>query len=404
LPTVEPGPAAPGPGAPASTAGPTETPPAAADAEPTLVTPVPPAPGEAGEAGEAGDEQVGAGEPARPDVADEPDPGGTPEPDPEGPGDATDQPTQAGVPIFHEDTDDVSWLRKRTEKPAPPPPLEDPPERPLFAPDPPDGGPARRPRPGAATGARATSATGATGTGAGTAGVSREDTGGTGSGSWGTGSWGTGSWVSNTADTGPVEPVPGRNWFRLAVIVGICTLVLVAALAAYQLGGTGDDEADDAPDSPTASQTTPAQPIEGVTAEDFDPQGSPPQDENPDLVPLVLDDDPSTAWRTATYLQNFGPAGLKTGVGLRLDLGEAREVSEVDVSVVGRTTAEVYVTEEPPETVDGLDPLGEGTSAGTVEVRPDEAVTGRYVTVWLTSLPSVDGGWRGEVSGVVVRG
>ena len=35
-------------------------------------------------------------------------------------------------------------------------------------------------------------------------------------------------------DTG--DQVPGRSWIRLAMIVGICVLVMVAAVAAYQLG------------------------------------------------------------------------------------------------------------------------------------------------------------------------
>ncbi|MFZ2013771.1 MAG: protein kinase family protein, partial [Nocardioides sp.] len=54
-------------------------------------------------------------------------------------------PTQAGLPIFHDD-DEVSWIAQRTEPAPPPPALEPPPVRPLFAPDPTDGEPARRPR------------------------------------------------------------------------------------------------------------------------------------------------------------------------------------------------------------------------------------------------------------------
>ena len=57
----------------------------------------------------------------------------------------TDRPTEAGIPIFDDDGD-VSWLAKRAEKPPPPPPFDAIPERPLFAPDPADGSPVRRPR------------------------------------------------------------------------------------------------------------------------------------------------------------------------------------------------------------------------------------------------------------------
>ena len=34
----------------------------------------------------------------------------------------------------------------------------------------------------------------------------------------------------------------------------------------------------------------------------------------------------------------------------------------------------------------------------------DEAVSGRYVTVWLTALPQVDGSYRGTIADVVVAG
>ena len=36
-----------------------------------------------------------------------------------------------------------------------------------------------------------------------------------------------------------------------------------------------------------------------------------------------------------TYSQQLGPGGLKTGVGLLLDLGASGEVGEVDLTLVG---------------------------------------------------------------------
>src|SRR4029077_2220834 len=42
--------------------------------------------------------------------------------------------TQAGMPIFHDDRDEVPWLPHPHEPAPPPPPFEPPPERPLFAP------------------------------------------------------------------------------------------------------------------------------------------------------------------------------------------------------------------------------------------------------------------------------
>ena len=55
-----------------------------------------------------------------------------------------------------------------------------------------------------------------------------------------------------------------------------------------------------------------------------------------------------------TYSQNLGPAGLKTGVGLMIDLGESLPVGEVQLTLGGQPTAlSVYVTDEPPTGVRG---------------------------------------------------
>ena len=325
---------------------------------------------------------------------------------------STDLPTQAGMPVFHDD-DEVDWLRARADKPAPPPPLDDPTPKPLFAPDPPDGEPVRRPRPGsrAATGGQGYWPWDASQDSS----VS-QDSGvrppGRDTGSWSSGSWSSGSWTDDRWGTGDGlddtgEQVPGRSWIRLAMIVGICLLVGVAAVAAYQLGlkpptpgGSTDEPTTSA--SPTAAEPTP---FTDLVADDFDPQGAPPREENPDQVPNVLDGDPATAWTTSTYQQNFGPGGLKSGVGLIIDLGTTRAVRQVVVTTAGGQTAlAAYVTSEAPTGVAGLTPVGTASGDGPVTIELDEAVSGRYVTVWLTLIPAVDDGFRGTISEVQVLG
>lgn len=342
----------------------------------------------------------------------EPDPEPTPghEPDPEPDPAATpvtDLPTQAGMPVFHDDDDEVDWLRARADKPAPPPPLDDPTPKPLFAPDPPDGEPVRRPRPGsrAATGGQGywpwdVSQDSSVSQDSGVRPPGR-DTGSWSSGSWTDDRWGTGDGLDDTG-----EQVPGRSWIRLAMIVAICLLVGVAAVAAYQLGlkpPTPGDSTDEPTTSasPTAAAPTP---FTDLVADDFDPQGAPPREENPDQVPNVLDGDPATAWTTSTYQQNFGPGGLKSGVGLVVDLGTTRAVRRVVVTTSGQTALAAYVTSEAPTGVAGLSPVGTASGDGPVTIDLDEAVSGRYVTVWLTLIPAVDGGFRGTISEVQVLG
>lgn len=334
-------------------------------------------------------------------------------PGPPAPTTSGDLPTQAGMPVFHDDGG-VDWLRARADRPDPPPPLEDLPPKPLFAPDPPEGEPVRRPRagsraatsnldywpwdasqdlshdPGRESGVRPVG----------------HDTGSWGSGSWGSGSWSADPWGDELDDTD--DQVPGRGWIRLAMIVGVCVLVVVAAVAVYQLGlpkaidSSGDDSSTSSSPSPTVAEPTP---FADLVADDFDPQGSPPREENPDSVPNVLDGDPATSWSTSTYQQNFGPAGLKTGVGLVIDLGATKGVRQVVVTTEdGDTSLAAYVTSTAPEGIAGLTPIGTASGTGELTITSDEAVSGRYVTVWLTIIPPVDGGFRGTISEVQVRG
>jgi hypothetical protein len=304
--------------------------------------------------------------------------------------DVPEQATQAGMPVFDEERDAVGWVAARSETPPPPPPFEEPAAKPLFAPTPPDGQPARRPREGAA----AASSSGY---------WPWEATSGGQTGSHPAEQTGTGSWSYDTG-TGGGDAVPGRRSIRLALLIALCLLVALAALAAYQIGRPEDDGSTGGePGSPVT--TAPPTPFPGVTAKDFDPQGTDGRVENSDLVPLAIDGDPETSWRTSSYNQQLGPAGLKTGVGLVLDLGRTRGIRQVDIATLGGPTSlSVYVTGQAPTGVADLTPVGTATGTGALTVELDEAVSGRYVTVWLTALPQVDGSYRGTVADVVVAG
>lgn len=155
--------------------------------------------------------------PAEPDERDEPDAG-----PPTGPTPVVELPTQAGLPIFGEDGDDVSWLAARPHPPPPPPAFEEPTARPLFAPDPPPGSPARRSRP---------------------SGVSDTGSGWTGAGSAEYWPWpGTGTGPVLPADSGD-DPVPGRRWLRLAMVIAAAALLMLGIVVVSKLGqdGTAQD-------------------------------------------------------------------------------------------------------------------------------------------------------------------
>ncbi len=199
------------------------------------------------------------------------------------------QETVAGAPAFETD-----WLTPRKDNPPPPPSFEQPPERPLYAPD-----PVRRPRP-SATGA-ATAATGATATtGRGTPAAAAVP-----------------SWLAEPEDQ-PEGRVPGRSWLLLAAVIatGVIVLAIVAFALDFDFGGNGnDDPSGDSTSDPSGQGTERAGArIKVASADDYDPQGDPPE-EYPEDVANAIDGDRATVWTTSTYDQNFGPGGLKDGVG-----------------------------------------------------------------------------------------
>ncbi len=132
---------------------------------------------------------------------------------------------------------------------------------------------------------------------------------------------------------------------------------------------------------------------------DFDPLGN--GEENPGRVPFAFDKDKNTAWRTVTY---YNKSLDKPGVGILLDLGAPRTVGAVILDLVGNgTDLQVLTSNEKGENLQDFDLMAQATEAGaTVRLRAADPTSARYVLVWMTGLPQVDGGWRGGVREVRV--
>ena len=208
------------------------------------------------------------------------------------------------------------------------------------------------------------------------------------------------------------EEVPGRSSFRLALAIAAGVLLLLAVVVAFNLG-RGKNVLGQEPDAdPGSSQATeratdsPAKALTGLKADDFDPQAQP-AEENPEAAPLAVDGDLETAWTTSSYDDQLGPPpGLKTGVGLVIDLGDTRSVTQVDLALDGKPTGiSLYLTDDPPNGVAGLTPVATETAADEkIAIELDRPTQGRYLIVWLTSLPASGEKFRGSVAEVVVRG
>ena len=214
------------------------------------------------------------------------------------------------------------------------------------------------------------------------------------------GDWQTGSWD---------DEAPGTSWLRLAAVLAGVLVLVVGLVFAFNLGrGSGDGNTTAQGTSGTspsrsAANSAPLK-ISGVT--DFDPQGDP-TEENPELAPLAIDGKPGTAWQTMTYRGNPKLGGLKSGVGLLIDLGKPQKVSKVKVTLMGSPTS-LQILAAPdavaaPSSTDGLDTVAtEDGAAGRADLTLKKPVTTQWLVVWLTSLPAAPGGFQGRVAEISV--
>jgi serine/threonine protein kinase len=282
------------------------------------------------------------------------------------------------------------------EPPAPPPPLPALAERPLFADHErrvPPGAPLPPPPRPASDPARPA-------TGAAAAGAIGSDTTGTGSRYWP---------FDDPEDTGGFTGKEGRSWLQLAAIVAASIAVLVGMFFVYNRVNDGGQDRPAAPATTApATPTETGSPIKIVAARDFDPEGDPPE-EHPSQVPLAIDGKPGTGWRTMTYKDDPHLGGLKSGVGLVLDLGSEQEVGSVHVTLVGAPTdLELWATppgdnNPPAELADTRRVTGLTADGTSALLRAESPLRTRFLVVWLTRLPPVTGGFRGEIAEVTVR-
>ena len=205
-------------------------------------------------------------------------------------------------------------------------------------------------------------------------------------------------------ERGKAKALDATKGDRRYVLAGIAVVLLLASVLGYLVSRStgGDDNTSNGPISAV-------QPLTVAAVNDFDPQGED-DAENPGQVGRVVDGNVRTGWRTTTYFRQAALGGLKTGVGVVLDLGGPRELSSVRIRLAGGPTdVSVYASSpgaSEPRSLNGLRRIAQLDTAG-----PDASVslpTGlltRYVVVWLTELPEVEpDSFRGEIREITVEG
>lgn len=166
-------------------------------------------------------------------------------------------------------------------------------------------------------------------------------------------------------------------------------------------------------ENPAPGPAAPAAAVVPVNKEKtvvYDPKGKDPRD-NARTVDSAIDGDPATVWETWNYKQQFGPSGLKPGVGLLLYFDQPVTVTSVDItSAVSAPNPNTVVEirsapgENPP--LDQTHTLGAGEiGAGPATIEVKGAEPSHFLVVWVTQLPSdPNGGFKAAIAEIVVHG
>ena len=212
---------------------------------------------------------------------------------------------------------------------------------------------------------------------------------------------------------------------RVMLTAVIVVVLAVVAVAVWMLGfrKPGTPSASGSTQPPTSSSAAAAAAVlTPVSDSTFNIYGSPPGNtENQATAPYAIDGSASTGWSTSYYLDNPKFGGLdKPGTGLLIDMGKQVRLSQVEVlfAAQGSTTAQVYLGNSAAMSKTALSNftlVSPSTSAtGDHKFPVSSGATGRYVLIWLTSLPQLQKApasapaghtyFEGRIYNVVVRG
>jgi hypothetical protein len=206
-----------------------------------------------------------------------------------------------------------------------------------------------------------------------------------------------------------------RAVVTVVVVLVIAALVTTALVIGTSLHGSGGSGQTGTGTKHTKTTSAPAAEVlkpAGVST--FNIFGSPPGNtEDPTTAALAIDGSTSTGWQTSYYIgsPNFG--GLKPGTGLLIDMGQEVHLSQVEVLFGSQccTTAEIYLGNSNAMSRTALSNFTKVSPSATVsgdhKFTTGSAATGRYVLIWITSLPPMQGSpgrYQAEIYNVVVRG
>jgi hypothetical protein len=195
----------------------------------------------------------------------------------------------------------------------------------------------------------------------------------------------------------------GASRVMLTVVVVLVLAVIAATVWAvgFRKSNTPSAGGGTHPSSSSASASAASTVLTPVGDITFNIYGKPPGNtENPGTAQYAIDGSTSTAWATSYYFNDPIFGGIKSGTGLLIDMGKEVRLSQVEVLfssdgalTQGATTAEIYLGNSAAMSKDALSnftPVSPSASAtGKHDYPVTSKTTGRYVLIWLTSLPQL---------------
>ena len=163
--------------------------------------------------------------------------------------------------------------------------------------------------------------------------------------------------------------------------VPLWPLLIVALLAVAVAGVVYAVREGDEPSARSAGE--PVQ-LKGIAA--YDPDG-PGDGEHDEDAPAATDGDAATYWPTSTYRASLSAIG-KSGVGVVVDAGEPRELSQLAVTTdTPGYTAEIRAGDSPDGPFDTV--VGPSKTVAASTVWNLDGPEARYYVVWITELDGV---------------
>ena len=187
------------------------------------------------------------------------------------------------------------------------------------------------------------------------------------------------------------KPPKGRRVSSVALVAAVGVIAVTVAAVLYLTGAFG-------------IRTRLGPIVKPVSATVFSPDGAP---DNPQKAGLAIDGNPDTAWSTVTYKDPVPFPKFIQGMGLLLHLSEPTALSVVTIDV-SSTGTQVQIRSSPTETPAKLADTTELTP--TTRLQPGHnriAVHDRTKTsnvlVWITTLGTINGESRTEISEITLR-